>query len=138
MECVGFLFCFFPLTVHILLCLLTAAADLSPGGRPGGKGFGQRAVLQALKECQPADTCCRVIQDHPVFGRQSYLGEMLGSTAHPRAGSQYTGSVLSLAPPPWSQALQEVNPPLGKVRRGPHWSCSLVLEERIPFVCSLY
>lgn len=87
------------------------------------------------KDCRSSDACCRALQDSSGFGRQSCLGEMLGSPATPGPGLVLRGGVATGSSPLVS-GLQEASPLWGVAA----WSSlelPLVLEERIPFVCSL-
>lgn len=88
-----------------------------------GKTLGERAVLQALNDCQSSDTHDQVLQDSADFGRQPYLGVMLGSTAIPGPGHRgrvtVRGVGSSLAPPPWCRGLQGASTLWG--------GCSMVL-----------
>lgn len=141
LVCTGFLFCSFSLMMHAIVPsnprqpVCHQVAFLEAVALERGSSSFPRVVLQALKECQPFDPLCVTPCMNLSLGRQSCLGEMLGSAAHFRAGSRMQGCHRFL---PLGLRPHRRRPHLGKARSGPHWSCSLVLEERIPLVCSLY
>lgn len=99
MECVGFLcFAFFPPNDACYCVFCPQAANVLPGGLPGGSVLGQRqqafprAALQALKERQSLSI--HFTSGHgglPVCGETVLSWRDAGSMAHIRAGSQRTG-----------------------------------------------
>lgn len=91
MDCVAFLFCFCSLVMHVIVSSNPWQPPCHQSNFLEGKTLGGRAVSQALKDCRSSDACCRVLQDSAGFGRQSCLGEMLGSPATPGPGLSAQG-----------------------------------------------
>lgn len=122
MDCVAFLFCFCSLLMHVMCLLTPGSAPCHQSSFLEGKTFffgWKGAVSQALKDCWSSDACCRVLQDSSGFGRQSCLGEMLGSPATPGPGLSAQGQGCHQLLPPWSGVHGE---------RKPLWgSCGVVL-----------